>query len=244
LCIFDLFHILLELWLTHGSLECMYIYIYIYMCVCVYIYIHICVYVYFKYIYIVTSSISIGCLALYGLTEGIINEWMNEYGYIYIHIHIYVCVCVGVSVFVNMCVCMYIIRYVCIYVNCLCLYIYTYMYIHTCIYIHVCTVSPNQSSRTSVSTAAPYSPSVKILQYKNQIHLTHFVFSPATSTQISWKCKGCSQSSAPLLLSIIIVINASWTNHILQLLNKILMHLIIVPLMKICNWLHNYIWFF
>jgi len=54
LCTFDLVHILLALWKTHGSMECIYMHTYIhihmYMCVCVcvcvcmYIYIYTCMY--------------------------------------------------------------------------------------------------------------------------------------------------------------------------------------------------------
>jgi hypothetical protein len=49
-----------------------------------------------------------------------------------------------------------------------CVYVHTHVcrYVHTCIYTCICTVSPNQSSRTSVSTSSPYSQSVKILEYQ------------------------------------------------------------------------------
>jgi hypothetical protein len=126
-----------------------------------------------------------------------------------------------------MCVCIYVYIYVC--TN---MYILKYVHFHQTKFLELLYQLQHIIPRLW-----------KFWSIKNQIHLTHFVFSPATSTQISWKCKGCSHSSATLLICIIIVISASWKNHISQLHNKILMHLIIVPLMTICNGLHNYIWF-
>jgi hypothetical protein len=43
------------------------------------------------------------------------------------------------------------------------------------------TLSPNQNLRPPISTAAPYSLSAKILDIRNQIHLTDYEFSHTTS---------------------------------------------------------------